>query len=127
MDWSAELWVARYDSDEQNARLARHVWDENALDVPESFFSDLRGLLGAHCIRKLVADFNRACIEHENASVRRSCADSLTEAAEHWPGKITSIVKQLQDAFREKVRRDVTVALILFSDFHLGKSHWSRI
>ena len=38
MDWSPELWITRFDSDEQNAWLAQHVWDENALDVPEDFF-----------------------------------------------------------------------------------------
>ena len=46
MDWSPELWITRFDSDKQNAWLAQHVWDENALDVPEDFFSDLRGFLG---------------------------------------------------------------------------------
>jgi hypothetical protein len=46
MDWSAELWVACHDDDEQNARLARHLWDDNGFDVPETFLDDLLPFLG---------------------------------------------------------------------------------
>lgn len=46
MDWSAELWVACHDDDEQNARLARHLWEDNGLDVPETFLDDLLAFLG---------------------------------------------------------------------------------
>ena len=46
MDWSAELWVACHDDDEQNARLARHLWEDNGLDVPETFLDDLLTFLG---------------------------------------------------------------------------------
>lgn len=41
LDWSPELWLAQHDEDEQNARLAAHVWDDNGLDVPESFLDQL--------------------------------------------------------------------------------------
>ena len=46
MDWSAELWVACHDDDEQNTRLARHLWEDNGLDVPETFLDDLLNFLG---------------------------------------------------------------------------------
>jgi len=46
MDWSPELLIASHDDDEQNARLARHVWDDNGLDVPEAFLADLLNFLG---------------------------------------------------------------------------------
>jgi len=46
MDWSPELWVACHDDDEQNARLARHLWEDNGLDVPETFLDDLLTFLG---------------------------------------------------------------------------------
>ena len=42
-------------------------------------------------------------LEHENALVHSSCTVSLTEAAEHWPEQVASIIRQLQDDFREKV------------------------
>ena len=46
MDWCPELWIAMYDADQQNSRMARHIWEDNGLDVPEIFFSDLRPYLG---------------------------------------------------------------------------------
>lgn len=48
LDWAAELWIMRYDNDQHNARLAQHVFDDNALDVPESFFDTLRPFLGKY-------------------------------------------------------------------------------
>ena len=46
LDWSPELWIACHDDDEQNARLARHLWEDNGLDVPESFLPSLVLYLG---------------------------------------------------------------------------------
>ena len=46
MDWSAELWVACHDDDERNTRLAHHLWEDNGLDVPETFLDDLLPFLG---------------------------------------------------------------------------------
>jgi hypothetical protein len=54
-DWSPELWLAQHDEDEQNARLAAHVWDDNGLDVPESFLEQLLCFLSeCHGTFKLV-------------------------------------------------------------------------
>lgn len=44
-DWRPELWIACYDSDQQNGRLGRHIWEDNGLDVPENFFTDLKPFL----------------------------------------------------------------------------------
>lgn len=30
-----------HDDDEQNSRLARHLWEDNAFDVSETFVEDL--------------------------------------------------------------------------------------
>lgn len=49
LDWSPELWIASHDDDEQNARLAQHVWDDNGLDVPEKYLEDLLPFLGTRC------------------------------------------------------------------------------
>ena len=46
LDWSPELLIACHDEDEQNARLARHIWEDNGLDVPESFLDHLLEYLG---------------------------------------------------------------------------------
>jgi hypothetical protein len=46
MDWSPPLLLACHDEDEQNARLALHVWEDNGLDVPETFLETLRDFLG---------------------------------------------------------------------------------
>jgi hypothetical protein len=50
MDWSAELWVACHDDDEQNARLAHHLWEDNGLDVSETFLDDILPFLGLRLI-----------------------------------------------------------------------------
>ena len=46
LDWIPELWIACCDNDQQNGRLARHIWEDNGLDVPENFFEKLRPSLG---------------------------------------------------------------------------------
>ena len=46
MDWIPLLWIACHDDDEQNSRLTRHLWEDNGLDVPETFLSDLLPFLG---------------------------------------------------------------------------------
>ena len=65
LDWSPELWIACHDEDEQNARLAQHVWDDNGLDVPESFLQALLGFLGRKCNRSgsVVANQDRRARE----------------------------------------------------------------
>ena len=46
LEWTPELWIAYHDEDEQNARLAQHVWDDNGLDVPKGFLDELLVFLG---------------------------------------------------------------------------------
>jgi hypothetical protein len=45
-DWSPELLIACHDSDAPNARLARHIWEDNGLDVVEVYAPALLKLLG---------------------------------------------------------------------------------
>ncbi|KAF9234000.1 armadillo-type protein [Melanogaster broomeanus] len=85
-DWSAQLWVACHDDDEQNARLANHAWEDNGLDVPENFV-ELLDFLG-----------------HDNAYVRTSSAAAIAEAVEHHPQTSEKIVTALQDLYREKAK-----------------------
>ena len=48
VEWSPEIFVACHDDDEQNGRLARQLYDDNGLEIPERFISSLVPLLGEH-------------------------------------------------------------------------------
>ncbi|GJE94641.1 ARM repeat-containing protein [Phanerochaete sordida] len=87
LDWSPELWIACHDDDEQNVRLAEHLWEDNGLDVPESYLQSLIGYL-----------------EHDNAYVRASTAAAIADAVEHWPQSITSTLSDVQEFYREKAK-----------------------
>ncbi|CDO72622.1 hypothetical protein BN946_scf184985.g41 [Trametes cinnabarina] len=88
LDWSPELWIACHDEDEQNARLANHLWEDNGLDVPEGFLSDLLAFL-----------------EHENAYVRSCAASALADAViDYWPTSISTVLSTIQDFYREKAK-----------------------
>ncbi|KAI9068620.1 ARM repeat-containing protein [Trametes sanguinea] len=88
LDWSPELWIACHDEDEQNARLANHIWEDNGLDVPEGFLTDLLPFL-----------------EHENAYVRSCTASALADAVlDYWPTSISTVLSTIQDFYREKAK-----------------------
>ncbi|KAJ3807969.1 armadillo-type protein [Lentinula aff. lateritia] len=86
-DWFTELWIACQDEDEQNARLARHIWEDNGLDVPQSFMTQLLNYLG-----------------HDNVYVRSSTAAAISEAVELWPQTIVETMTILKDYYRDKAR-----------------------
>ncbi|PBK80431.1 hypothetical protein ARMGADRAFT_1092223 [Armillaria gallica] len=86
-DWSPEFWIACHDDDEQNAFLAKHVWEDNWLDDPESFLGALLPYLN-----------------HDHAYVRSSTAAAIAEAVEHWPQSIKDTVTALQEYYREKAK-----------------------
>ncbi|RPD57344.1 ARM repeat-containing protein [Lentinus tigrinus ALCF2SS1-7] len=87
-DWSPELWIAYHDEDEQNARLANRIWEDNGLDVPETFLPDLLPYL-----------------EHENAYVRSCSASAVADAViEYWPGSISRVLLTLEDFYRERAK-----------------------
>ena len=46
LDWNTEIWVAYQDTDEDVARMAETLWEDNGLDVSETFAVDLLPLLG---------------------------------------------------------------------------------
>ncbi|KAG7441044.1 ARM repeat-containing protein [Guyanagaster necrorhizus] len=86
-DWSLELWIACHDDDEQNSFLAKHVWEDNGLDVPETFLGALLPYLN-----------------HDHAYVRSSTAAAIAEAVEPWPQSIKDTVIALQEYYREKAK-----------------------
>ncbi|KZO93854.1 ARM repeat-containing protein [Calocera viscosa TUFC12733] len=88
LDFSPEIWIACHDDDdEQNVRLALHVWEDNGLDVPEDFGHQLLPFL-----------------EHANAYVRTSCASALAEAATSFPDQVPSLLHGLQTRYLEKAK-----------------------
>lgn len=104
MDWSPELWIACHDDDEQNTRLAIHVWEDNGHDVPETFLRDLLEYLG-HYVLSIIGEnlANPSSSGHDNAYVRTSAAAAIAEAVEQWPVTIESTLSTLQDYYRDKV------------------------
>ncbi|CDZ97184.1 Protein containing adaptin N-terminal region [Phaffia rhodozyma] len=87
LDYSSELWIACHDDDAQNARLARHLWEDNGLDVPDTFLPSLLPF-----------------IEHDNAYVRTSCAISFGEAIALHPGLISEVVVALEELYVERAK-----------------------
>ncbi|SPO29720.1 related to translation activator GCN1 [Ustilago trichophora] len=85
LEFPVELWLACHDEDEENARLAEKAWEENGLDVPESFADPLIALL-----------------EHKNAYVRDSCARALAAATEQHPEQVSSVVAKLCQLYKER-------------------------
>ncbi|KAI0316101.1 ARM repeat-containing protein [Amylostereum chailletii] len=87
LDWSSELLIAANDSDEQNARLARHLWEDNGLDVPEAYSEKLLTFL-----------------EHDNTYVRSNVGAAIAEAVDHWPQSITATLLSMESLYVEKAK-----------------------
>ncbi|ORX39844.1 regulation of translational elongation-related protein [Kockovaella imperatae] len=87
LDYSEELYIAAHDSDEQNANLAAHLWEDNGLDIPETYLASLLGYLA-----------------HETAAVRMSCATAIADAAEQHPSQLEPSVQRLQELYSDKAR-----------------------
>ncbi|KAI0060576.1 ARM repeat-containing protein [Artomyces pyxidatus] len=87
LDWSPELLIASNDNDEQNVRLARHIWEDNGLDVPEAYSGILLKFL-----------------DHDNAYVRVAVAGAFVDAVDHWPQSISSTVNALYEMYRDKAK-----------------------
>lgn len=107
LDWSPELLIAANDEDEQNSRLARLIWEDNGLDVPESFLQTMLKFLGGYCQTRLyhmtIVLTDDLGAEHDNAYVRSSTAAAFIECVEHWPQSITETLGALEDLYRAKV------------------------
>ena len=87
LDYSEELWIAVHDADEQNANLATHIWEDNGLDIPETYLASLLRYLA-----------------HDSAAVRTSCAAAIADAAEHFPAQVGSTIKGLEDLYVEMAK-----------------------
>ncbi|KZW00128.1 hypothetical protein EXIGLDRAFT_696727 [Exidia glandulosa HHB12029] len=96
------------DADEEVARLAENRWDENGLDVAETFAVDLLSLL-----------------ERDNVFVRTTAAAGIARGAQSWPAGVEQLLDALKAFFRDKAShqfcllscwsRSSTNTLVIFS------------
>jgi hypothetical protein len=101
LDYSEEIWIAVHDADEQNAKLALHLWDDNGLDLPETFLTTLPKYLGTLC-QNGVDDM--LMVAHESSAVRISTAGAIAEAVQQYPAQIEPTVNELQAMYADKAR-----------------------
>ncbi|WWD15877.1 hypothetical protein CI109_100301 [Kwoniella shandongensis] len=87
LDYSEELWIATHDDDEQNANLALHLWEDNGLDLPETYLQSLLNYLS-----------------HASAAVRLGCAKALADSAETFPSQVEPTITGLQELYVEKAK-----------------------
>lgn len=87
LNYSEELFIATHDNDETNAALAEHLWEDNGLDVPETYLDSL--------IRYLA---------HSSAAVRAGASAALADAAEQFPSQLEPTIVGLQELYVEKAK-----------------------
>ncbi|KAG9085998.1 translational activator of GCN4, partial [Ceratobasidium sp. UAMH 11750] len=85
LDWSPEIWIACHDDDEQNARLARQLWDDNGLDIPNGYIAELLPFL-----------------DHENKYVRTAAGEAIGESAAALPDTVGELLMRMEEFYREK-------------------------
>ncbi|KAI8992465.1 armadillo-type protein [Pilobolus umbonatus] len=78
IEYSPEVWVACHDHDESNAELAKLLWEENAMDIEESYKDQL--------LTYIVSD---------NSYLRQTASKALAEAAEDYPETIYDTVQSI--------------------------------
>lgn len=82
LNYSEELFIATHDPDAANAALAEHLWEDNGLDIPETYLDSLVPYL---------------C--NKSGAVRKGTAEGLTDAAEQHPSQIEPTIKALEDLY----------------------------
>ncbi|WFD32601.1 translational activator of GCN4 [Malassezia sp. CBS 17886] len=78
----APLWLVRHDADTEVAAAARAVWEENALDVPETYVDALVPYLA-----------------HAHANVRASAPAALGDACRMHPGTLGALRAALEAVY----------------------------
>ncbi|TRM58058.1 armadillo-type protein [Schizophyllum amplum] len=94
-NWSPALWLACHDvEDEKNVDVARGIWEENGLDVPDA---------GEAWIRVHITFF-----DHAASYVRKSAAVALADAVALKPGPTNTNAAEtmavMKEYYREKAR-----------------------
>ncbi|CAK9780191.1 putative regulation of translational elongation-related protein [Cutaneotrichosporon oleaginosum] len=87
LNYSEELFIATHDTDETNAGLAENIWEENGLDVPETYLDSLLKYLA-----------------HSSGAVRTGASAALADAVQQYPTQIDATVAGLQNLYAEKAK-----------------------
>lgn len=108
-DFPANLWIAAHDIDERNAQLAVNAWEENGLEVPETFLSQLVPFLCKAflflCGRSgwSFADSLLATVAHPASAIRLATARAIAEGIDFHPSLIADAISLIIVEYHEKV------------------------
>ncbi|GJN92071.1 hypothetical protein Rhopal_005099-T1 [Rhodotorula paludigena] len=86
-DFPTNLWVLAHDVDERNRELAITIWQENGLDVPETFLPRLIPLLS-----------------HSSAAIREATAAAIAEGVSLQPEHVADALMQLVAEYEDKAK-----------------------
>ncbi|KAF9966603.1 translational activator of GCN4, partial [Actinomortierella ambigua] len=87
INFSSELWVACYDGDENNAKMAFELWEDNGMEVEPTYADDLLPL-----------------IVHDNAFVREAAGKAIAGAVKLYPDTVTDTVGRIYALYAEKAQ-----------------------
>ncbi|KAI9810694.1 MAG: translational activator of GCN4 [Phylliscum demangeonii] len=87
MDFSKEIWLACHDTAEENAEIARVIWESNALAVKDSTATQLVAFL-----------------QSQERQLRQSAGRALAAAVTLHPAMLASIVAELENLYRSNSR-----------------------
>lgn len=85
IDYSPELWLACHDDNAQNAEIANRLWEENALDVEESYKDQL--------LTYAVS---------EETFIRNAASLALADAMKLYPDTISDTLTTLYETYKQK-------------------------
>lgn len=87
LDFPTSLWILCHDVDERNRDLALTVWQENGLDVPETFLPQLIPMLS-----------------HSAAAVREAAAAAIADGVALHPERVADALIQLIADYEDKAK-----------------------
>ncbi|KAL0254871.1 translational activator of GCN4 [Diplodia seriata] len=87
IDFSEDIWLACHDDVQENVDLAKSIWEANGLELPEDAAFRMLPYLQA-----------------TDKQLRRAAARSLAECVSIKPDVFESIIKKLQDIYKEMAK-----------------------
>ena len=87
LDFSEKLWLAYHEDVEENAEIARTIWEESGLEAREDTAFKMIPYL-----------------EFEDKQVRNAAAKALAHAVSLFPDTASKVVEALDDLYKEKAK-----------------------
>ncbi|KAG0238098.1 translational activator of GCN4 [Actinomortierella wolfii] len=87
INFSRELWIACYDTDENNAKMAFELWEDNGMEVEPTYADDLLPL-----------------IVHNNAFVRDAAGKAIAGAVKLYPDTVTDTLNRIYVLYADKAQ-----------------------